>query len=77
MPLNKNKDGDIDTTEKRTNFQKILEKELENVIIEIINTPGIIRKKGGLSMDRILKEHSSKEYVKKLETIYNENFDWQ
>ncbi|MCE3280312.1 MAG: glycosyl transferase group 1 [Bacteroidetes bacterium] len=74
VPLNNGMDADIDTTEKRINFQKIIEKELKKSIVEIIHFPGMIRDKGILCIERIKKEHSQEDYKNKLERIYKDNF---
>jgi glycosyltransferase involved in cell wall biosynthesis len=74
VPLNKGMDGDIDTKEKRINFQEILEKGIRAAILEILNSPGLIEKKGKLCIQRIKEEHSPERYKKRLEEIYMENF---
>jgi glycosyltransferase involved in cell wall biosynthesis len=74
VPLNSNKDGDIDTEEKRAVFQKNVEAGLKKAMIEILNTPDIITKKGDLCIERIAKEHSPENYKNQLKAIYKDNF---
>lgn len=53
----------------------LIEKELENAIVEILNNPNIIKEKGKKAWNRIKDEHDPQNYANKLYNIYKESID--
>ncbi|MDF2437017.1 MAG: glycosyl transferase group 1 [Bacteroidota bacterium] len=74
VPLNELMDGDIDSVEKRSRFQNIIEQRLEEILLEIVSAPSLVKQKGMAALDRIKEEHSPQKYRKKLEDLYIECF---
>jgi glycosyltransferase involved in cell wall biosynthesis len=70
--ININTDGrdDADLTHPNQLIQKI-ENQLQTIIIEILNDPSIIRKKGSVALANIIKNHDPKTHQTILESIYN------
>ncbi len=74
VPLNQDKDADVDTLEKRAKFRTVLENGLVKIISDIMNGTSSIKEKGCLALERIKNDHSPEVHKAKLIDIYNKHF---
>lgn len=74
LPTNRFNEVIIKTSQDKERLRDIIIYEMEKKIEEIIRNRDIIRKKGQLSLENIKKVNNTKEYSKKINNIYRENF---
>lgn len=63
------------TDSELVTIQKIIEEQLVDIMIEILESPSIIEKKGAKSIERIKENHCEVKYSKKLSNIYNRSIN--
>lgn len=74
VPLNEHFNADIDTPEKKSNYKNLLVRELKKIILEILQSPDSIQKKGHKSIEKIKRQNSIEVYMDSLQRIYQESF---
>ena len=72
VPKNKFGNGILKTDSDRRRFSEIIEVELEKIIIEIVESPKIIRKKGEKAIQYIINNHNPEKISYEIESnIYS------
>ena len=73
IPKNDLGEALYDTEEQRRRIRETMEEQLEQILIDIFKNPGQVKKKAGLSLERIRADHSPVKYGEKLLQIYKES----
>lgn len=74
LPLNKHKEVAIKSQEEKDNYRKLMQTQLENIILGILENPEQIHQKALNAYDKVTQQHSVEGYYQALNDVYQESF---
>lgn len=74
LTLDQNKEVQIQSIEDKEMLRQSMQRQLEKVVLDILKNPEQIKQKSLQSYDHVMKQHSTEEYYKALNQIYEEAF---
>lgn len=74
LPLSKHKEVTINNLEEKQKYRKLMQKQLEAIVLDILDRPEQIKQKSLAAYDQVNIQHSLDQYYQKLDQIYKEAF---